>query len=40
MTISLGTFTVLVGGALLVTALAPIYLLVLWVRDWKRRGLW
>ncbi len=40
MTISLGTFTVLVGGALLVTMLAPIYLLVLWVRDWKRRGLW
>lgn len=40
MTISLGTFTVLVGGALLVTALAPIYLLVLWVRDWKRRALW
>ncbi len=40
MTLSLGSFTVLVGGAVLVTALAPIYLLGLWLRDLRGEELW
>lgn len=40
MTISVTSLALLVGIATLVTALAPLVMLFLWVRDWKRGQLW
>jgi len=40
MTISLTAFSVLVTGALAVTTAAPVLLIVLLIRDWKRKRLW
>jgi len=40
MTISVSALTLLVGAATLATMLAPLVLVILWVRDWIRRRLW
>ena len=40
MTIPLPVFSVLVLVALAITIAAPVLLLVLLVRDWKRKQLW
>ncbi len=40
MTISVTVFSALVLGALAITAVAPLLLLVLLIRDWKRKQLW
>ncbi|MDZ7751351.1 MAG: hypothetical protein U5S82_06740 [Gammaproteobacteria bacterium] len=40
MTISSGAFEILVLAALAVTVVAPILLLGLLIRDWKRGHLW
>jgi len=40
MTLSVTALAWLVSGALLITALAPLLLLVLWFRDWKEGQLW
>lgn len=40
MTISVSLFSTLVLSALIITVAAPILLLVLLVRDWKRKQLW
>jgi len=40
MTISVTALTVLVGAAMLVTALAPVALTILWIRDLLRKQLW
>jgi len=40
MTISLTAFSVLVTVALAVTTAAPVLLIALLVRDWKRKRLW
>lgn len=40
MTISLSTFTWLVGGATLITVLTPLILMILWFRDWIKGQLW
>jgi hypothetical protein len=40
MTISVAAFSVLVTVALAITAGAPVLLLALLVRDWKRKRLW
>lgn len=40
MTVSVMFLQVMVGGALAVTLLAPVVLVVLWVRDWRAGRLW
>ena len=40
MTISVTSLTLLVGAATLITALAPIVMVILWIRDWVRGQLW
>lgn len=40
MTMSMSVFTALVLGALAITTAAPVLLLVLLIRDWKRKQLW
>lgn len=40
MTASVGFLTVLVTGATVVATLAPVVLLVLWIRDARRGRLW
>ena len=40
MIISVFALSVLVGGALIATIIAPILLLALFVRDYKHGGLW
>jgi multisubunit Na+/H+ antiporter MnhC subunit len=40
MTIPLPVFSILVLVALVITMAAPVLLLVLLVRDWKRKQLW
>jgi hypothetical protein len=40
MTISVTALTLLVGTAVLITALAPFVMMILWIRDWLRGQLW
>jgi hypothetical protein len=40
MTMPLTVFSALVLGALAITAAAPLLLLALLIRDWKRKQLW
>lgn len=40
MTLSVTALAWLVGGATLLTALAPIVLIIFWIRDWFRGDLW
>lgn len=40
MTASVGFLTVLIGGAAILVALAPLVLLLLWLRDVRRGDLW
>lgn len=40
MTVSAGFLSGMVGIALAVTLLAPLVLLVLWLRDWRNGRLW
>lgn len=40
MTISVSALALLVGTATVITALAPILLIVLWIRDWLKKQLW
>jgi len=40
MTASISFLSILVGIALVMTIIAPLALLVLWLRDWKRGRLW
>jgi hypothetical protein len=40
MTISVNAFSVLVTVALIITTAAPVLLMVLLIRDWKRKLLW
>jgi hypothetical protein len=40
MTVPLTVFTALVMAALAITTAAPLLLLVLLIRDWKRKQLW
>ena len=40
MIISAGLLTFIVSLALLVTIIAPIVLLVLWIKDWRKDQLW
>ncbi len=40
MTISLTAFSILVTMALAVTTAAPVLLIALLIRDWKRKRLW
>lgn len=40
MTASLGLLSVLVGTAVLVTAVSPVVLIILLIRDWKGKKLW
>ena len=40
MTMPLTVFSALVLGALAITIVAPVFLLVLLIRDWKRKQLW
>jgi len=40
MTISAGVLSALVLICLAVVAATPVLLLILWVRDWKRKSLW
>ena len=40
MTISVGLLGTLVTICLIIVAAAPVLLLILWLRDWKRKSLW
>ena len=40
MTISVSALALLVGAATGVTALAPLLLIFLWIRDWLKGQLW
>lgn len=40
MIVSSGFLSVMVGIALSVTIAAPIILIVLWIKDWKKGQLW
>lgn len=40
MTVSAGFLQVMVGMALAVTLLAPLVLVILWLRDWRKGRLW
>lgn len=40
MSLPMTALAALVNLAILVTAVAPVLLLVLWIRDWKRGELW
>jgi len=40
MTASLGLLSTLVGIAVLITAISPVVLIVLLIRDWKGKKLW
>lgn len=40
MNVSVGFLTGMVSIALAVTLLAPVVLLLLWVRDWRKGRLW
>ena len=40
MTISVTALAILVSTATVVTLLAPLVLIVLWIRDWLRGRLW
>lgn len=40
MTVSVGFLTLMVSIALGVTAVAPIILMLLWLRDWRAGRLW
>lgn len=40
MTVSVGFLQVMVGVALAVTLLAPLVLVILWLRDWRMGRLW
>lgn len=40
MMISVSTLTWLVGTATAITAIAPIILIIFWIRDWLKRQLW
>lgn len=40
MSLPMTALAALVSLAILVTAVAPVLLLVLWIRDWKRGELW
>lgn len=40
MMISSGTLAVIVSCALVVTLLAPLVLLGLWIKDWRKGQLW
>jgi hypothetical protein len=40
MTISAATLSLLVGTAMLITALAPVVLMIFWIRDWLKGQLW
>lgn len=40
MSVSVGFLSIMVTAALLLTILAPIVLLILWLRDWKRGQIW
>jgi hypothetical protein len=40
MILSATTFTIVIGAALCLTALAPLLLLALLLRDWKKGDLW
>lgn len=40
MTISITALTWLVGTAVAITAMAPIVLIILWIKDWLTKRLW
>jgi hypothetical protein len=40
MIVSTTFLTIMVGIALFITVLAPIALLVFWIKDWKDKKLW
>lgn len=40
MTVSVGFLTIMVSVALGVTVVAPIVLMLLWLRDWRKGRLW
>lgn len=40
MTISVTAISWLIGAATLITALAPVVLIVFWIRDWVKGHLW
>jgi hypothetical protein len=40
MTISVTALTWLVGTATFITLLAPVILLIFWIRDWSKGRLW
>jgi hypothetical protein len=40
MIVSAGFLKIMVGIALVVTIAAPVILIILWIRDWKKGQLW
>jgi len=40
MTASLGFLSTLVGIAVLITAISPLILIIIFIRDWKGKKLW
>ena len=40
MTISVTALAWLVGTATLITLLAPVFLMIFWIRDWSKGRLW
>jgi len=40
MTISVTALALLVGSATVITAIAPILLIIFWIRDWLKKRLW
>lgn len=40
MTVSAGSLAFMVGATSAITLLAPLLLVILWLRDWRNRRLW